>query len=381
MKLVGIELWRVDLALSNPVATSQGSHGPRPVLYVRVVTDEAEGWGECGALPGGTAVDPALDDVDVAVAERAVPRLFQAGASRGGELVGAPSVARLFGEGPLERVVAATIEMAVLDAELRSSATALAERLGAVRAVVESGGVVGIPPGRDPGALVDAAARLLDGGARRVRFKIEPGWDTVPARALRTAFPSAALLADANGAYRRGGTDDDASVLCALDDYGLVCIEQPLPAPDLAALGILAAELATPIGLDESLGTVRRLAEAIRYGAVAVACIKPSRIGGLLAARRALAMAAEAGIDGFVGGFFESGLGRAANAAVAGLCGSSLPGDLSDPADYLVEDPCGYLEVDGGAVRLTTAPGVGAAPDSAVLARLGAVGRWFPYRS
>jgi len=52
MKLVGIELWRVDLALSNPVATSQGSHGPRPVLYVRVVTDEAEGWGECGALPG-----------------------------------------------------------------------------------------------------------------------------------------------------------------------------------------------------------------------------------------------------------------------------------------------------------------------------------------
>ena len=159
----------------------------------------------------------------------------------------------------------------------------------------------------------------------------------------------AALLADANGAYRRGGTDDDARVLCALDDYGLVCIEQPLPAPDLAALGILAAELATPIGLDESLGTVRRLAEAIRYG--------------------------------FVGGFFESGLGRAANAAVAGLCGSSLPGDLSDPADYLVEDPCGYLEVDGGAVRLTTAPGVGAAPDSAVLARLGAVGRWFPYRS
>jgi len=184
MKLVGIELWRVDLALSNPVATSQGSHGPRPVLYVRVVTDEAEGWGECGALPGGTAVDPALDDVDVAVAERAVPRLFQAGASRGGELVGAPSVARLFGEGPLERVVAATIEMAVLDAELRSSATALAERLGAVRAVVESGGVVGIPPGRDPGALVDAAARLLDGGARRVRFKIEPGWDTVPALSL-----------------------------------------------------------------------------------------------------------------------------------------------------------------------------------------------------
>ncbi len=69
----------------------------------------------------------------------------------------------------------------------------------------------------------------------------------------------------------------------------------------------------------------------------------------------------------FVGGFFESGLGRAVNAAVAGRPECSLPGDLSDPDTYLEGNPFSYLECAGGLVRLASAPGIGAEPRPEVL--------------
>ena len=91
-----------------------------------------------------------------------------------------------------------------------------------------------------------------------------------------------------------------------------------------------------------------------------MACLKPARLGGVRATRAAHAACAAAGVPAFVGGFFEAGLGRASNLALAARLSQDATGlvsDLGDPADYLAVDPCGYPPVVDGWVRVPDEPG------------------------
>ena len=359
----------------RPVGTSAGTHQRRPVILVRLAGSAgpdwaSEGWGEAGALADGTAVDPPVEAVWQALVAHG-DRLLVAAAARHGHLPEPSVVARILGDDPAHRMAGAALEMAALDLGLRRSGHSLTRWIGGAGGSVEAGAVVGIPGGRRPGAVVEAVAGAVAAGFSRVRIKIAPGFDRGPLAAVRAAFPDLHLQADANGAYRLDdpGGPADADRLADLDPLHLVCLEQPLPPPDLAAHAQLAGRLATPIALDESLTSPRRVADALRYGACAVACLKPARLGGLVAARRALALCVEAGVPAFVGGFFETGLGRSANAALASVAGFTLPGDLSDPSSYLVDDPFGYPPVVAGRVELPDGPGITPRPDRRVLAR------------
>lgn len=379
--LVGVELVWLDLRLRAPVGTSAGAHLQRPLLAVRVVTDQAEGWGECGALPAATPGDPDLDVVARHLQQVAVPRLIQAARTRGGAVAPAALVSHLGGTRPADRHAAATLQMAVLDAELRRSGTPLGARLGVTATSVPVGAVVGIPRDRSMAALLHAVEDV--GWAARVRLKIEPGWDVEPVRAVRAAFPDLALQVDANGAYGRlaDGGPGAAERLAPLDDLGLTCIEQPLAPPDLAGHAELAARLRTPLGLDESLTSPRRVRDALRYGAMGVACLKPARLGGVFPAVGALGHCREAGVPAFVGGLFEAGPGRAANAVLSALAapaegGDPWPGDVAPPAGYLAATPFTFPALQGCRLALPTTPGIGSDLDPAALEGLVARRRW-----
>jgi O-succinylbenzoate synthase len=382
VRLTGVELVRTELSFLNEIGTAAGVHRERPVLYVRVVVDDGvEGWGECAALGDATAVDPALDGIEQLAVDRAVPRLFGASAARQGNLPVAAEIPQLFGSSAADRFLAAAFEMAVSDAELRAEGRSLAASLGTGPGfdTMPVGAVVGIPDSRDTGTLLSEAAEAVAEGATRLRMKIEPGWDIEPVRAVRAQHPNLTLQVDANGSYR--DTDEDVAVLGALADFEVLCVEQPLPPADLVALAQLSQKLPLPICLDESLTSPRRVVDALRNGACAMACLKPGRLGGVRATRSAHAACAEAGVPAFVGGFFETGLGRSSNLALAARLSEDATGlvsDLSEPAGYLSVDPCGYPPVVDGWVRLPEEPGVGNAPDAGILGRLETRRRWFP---
>ena len=381
MKLAGVELVRVDLPFRQAIGTAAGVHRVRPLLFVRVVAEEGEGWGECAALADGTAVDPPLADVEKAAAEKGVPRLIKASAARGGQLPSAAEVAQLFGSAPVDRMLAATFEMAVADAELRVAGRSLAQDLGVQKGfeALAVGAVVGIPDGHDVALLRREVDAVVRDGAARVRLKIEPGWEVEPVRAVRADHPDLVLQVDANGSF--GAAAADVAVLSRLVEFDVVCIEQPLPPADLVAHAQLARVLPVPICLDESLSTPRRVIDALRYGACAMACLKPARLGGVRATRAAHAACADAGVPAFVGGFFEAGLGRASNLALAARLSQDATGlvsDVGDPAEYLAVDPCGYPSTGGGWVRVPDGPGVGNPPDTAVLQKLDALRHWVP---
>jgi O-succinylbenzoate synthase len=251
----------------------------------------------------------------------------------------------------------AALEMAILDAQLRSSGTSYASFLGGVRPHVDCGVSVGIYD--DNPELLDAVRRFLEDGYKRIKLKIEPGRDIEAVAAVRREFGDDILLqVDANTAY----TLADAQHLARLDEFGLLLIEQPLPEDDVRGHADLAARVQTPICLDESITSARAAADAIAIGACSIINIKAGRVGGYLEGRRIHDLCAAHGIPVWCGGMLESGVGRAANVALASLPNFTLPGDTSASSRYYAQDVTEPFVLDNGTLKVPEGPGLGVTP-------------------
>ncbi|KXZ59321.1 o-succinylbenzoate synthase [Microbacterium laevaniformans] len=358
VRLDAIELRVLHLPLVSPFTTSFGTETVREVIVVRVRTADGDGWGEIvtqqSPLYSSEYTQGAWD-----VAQRFfAPALLDAAA----HALAPEEVAGVLEPFVGHRMVKAGLELAVLDAALRAESRALGEYLGAVVDRIPSGVSVGIQ--RDPSALVDAVGGYLDEGYVRIKIKIKPGRDIADTAAVRDAFGAIALQVDANSAY----TLADADTLAELDRFDLLLIEQPLQEDDIVDHAHLAARLRTPICLDESIVSAKAARDALALRAAAIINVKAGRVGGYLEAVRIHELCREAGIPVWCGGMLETGIGRAANAALAALPGFTLTGDVSASDRFysrdIVRDP---IVLDGGHVRVPTGPGVGVEIDPVAL--------------
>ena len=365
MSLGAVELVRVAMPLVSPFRTSFGTEMSRDVLLLRVELDGATGWGECvaGDHPyySGEYVVAAAD----VLRSYLVPALRAADATAraaGGSLTPsavAPALARVKGH----RMAKAALETAVLDAWLRARGTAFGDFLGATRATVPCGVSVGIMDSVPE--LLDAVEGYLAEGYVRIKLKIEPGWDVAPVRAVRERFGDDVLLqVDANTAY----TLHDAPHLARLDAFDLLLIEQPLDEEDVRGHAELARRVRTPICLDESIVSARAAADAIALGACSIVNVKPGRVGGYLESRRIHDVCAAHGVPVWCGGMLETGIGRAANLALAALPGFTLPGDTSGSGRYYATDVTEPFALAGGTLTVPVGPGIGIEPLPEVLA-------------
>ena len=248
------------------------------------------------------------------------------------------------------------------DAELRADGTSLASWLGADKTRVECGVSIGIAPSTE--ALLEQVEGYLAEGYRRIKLKIEPGWDLEPVAAVRERFGDDLLLqVDANAAYSLA----DAGHLAALDRFGLLLIEQPLAEDDLAGHAELAGRLATPVCLDESITSAKAAVDAVAMGACRIVNVKAGRVGGYLEARRLHDACRPLGVPLWCGGMLETGLGRAANVALAALPGFTLPGDTSASDRYYRQDLTAPFVLEGGHLAVPRGPGIGVEPIPDVL--------------
>lgn len=367
MKLTGVELRRIAMPLVAPFRTSFGTQTSRDVLLVRAVSDEAEGWGECVAMSDPLYSSEYVDAAADVLRRFLVPRVVAGGSLTAVDV--APRLAPVKGH----RMAKAALETAVLDAELRAAGRSFGRELGAVHERVPCGVSVGIMDSVPE--LLDAVGGYLDEGYVRIKLKIEPGWDVEPVRAVRERFGDDVLLqVDANTAY----TLADAQHLARLDPFDLLLIEQPLDEEDVLGHADLARQLRTPVCLDESIESARDAAAAIRLGACSIVNVKPGRVGGYLEARRIHDVCAAAGVPVWCGGMLETGLGRAANVALAALPGFTLPGDTSASGRYYATDLTEPFVLADGHLAVPTGPGLGVAPVPERLEELTTSSEWLP---
>lgn len=368
VRLRGVELRRVRMPLVAPFRTSFGTQHERDVLLVRVVTDDAQGWAECVAMN-----DPLYSEEYVDGAVDVMTRYLVPALARAGRRLDAHAVAPLLAPFHGHRMAKAALELAVLDAELREQGRPLARELGAVHERVPCGVSVGIMDSVP--ALLDAVEEHLAAGYRRIKLKIEPGWDVAPVRAVRERFgDGVALQVDANTAY----TLADARHLARLDPFDLLLVEQPLPEDDLLGHAALAKMITTPVCLDESITSARSAAAAITLGATSVVNIKPGRVGGYLESRRIHDVCVAHGVPVWCGGMLETGIGRAANVALAALPGFTLPGDTSASGRYYATDLTEPFVLDDGHLAVPTGAGTGVEPLPDELARTTTWTQWLP---
>jgi O-succinylbenzoate synthase len=358
MKITSLELLRLAIPLVAPFRTSFSTQTARTVLLVHVTTPESEGWAECVAMEDPLYSSEYVDGAEHVLRHHLVPRLVAA------EGLTAGRVGHVLHAVKGHRMAKAALETAVLDAELRAAGQSLATALGGVRDRVPAGVSVGIMDSVPQ--LLDAVGGYLAEGYVRIKLKIQPGWDYEPVKAVRERFGDILLQTDANTAYTLG----DWQHLAKLDAFDLLLHEQPLDEEDVRGHAALAKLIHTPICLDESIVSARAAADAIALGACSIINVKPGRVGGYLESRRIHDVAVANGIPVWCGGMLETGIGRAANAALASLPGFTLPGDVSASNRYYAQDVTEPFVLDDGHLTVPTGPGIGVDPLPEVLDEL-----------
>jgi len=352
MKVKELELRTIHLPLVRPFRTSFGTQNAREVIILKLTTEDGTiGWSECVALS-----EPLYSPEYVAGSLDLMRRFLIPALKVAGDITAqdvAPILAPFLGS-PMAK---ATLETALLDAQLKIESTSLAAFLGANKSKIPCGVSVGIAPTIPQ--LIDEVSGYIADGYKRIKLKIEPGWDLEPVGEVRRNWPEIPLQVDANQAYSRS----DGELLAKLDQFDLLLIEQPLDEHDILGHAQLAQQVQTPICLDESITSLRSAEDALTLKATTVINIKPGRVGGYLEAVKIHDLCLNEGIPVWCGGMLETGIGRAANVALAALPGFTLPGDTSASSRFYHRDITEPFVMEDGYLHVPQGVGIGVTPD------------------
>jgi O-succinylbenzoate synthase len=186
-------------------------------------------------------------------------------------------------------------------------------------------------------------------------LKIQPGWDIEPTREVRRLWPEIPLQVDANQAYYRDSIDH----LAKLDEFNLLLIEQPLREEDILGHAEMAKTVKTPICLDETVVSLELAEQCLDLNACSIINIKPGRVGGYIEAKKIHDLCLERDVPVWCGGMLETGIGRAANIAMAALPGYTIVGDISQSNRFYTQDLTAPFEMTDGYMTVPTGPGLG----------------------
>jgi o-succinylbenzoate synthase len=345
-----INVRQINMPLVHFFQTSFGRTYERAIVLVEVRCGGVSGWGEVTAGENPFYNEEWTHSIWGIVKDYVAPRLV------GHEFASPAEVSARTAHIRGHMMSRGGVEAACWDLAARLNGRPLHQEIGggAIREIA-CGVSIGIQDTVDQ--LLGKIETELNAGYRRIKMKISPEWDIDVIRAVRRRFPEILLMADANSAYRLS----DWERLAALDEFGLMMIEQPLAHDEIIDHAELQAKLKTPICLDECIRSAHHAEQAIRLQAGRIINIKLGRVGGFAEAVKIHDLAQRHGIPVWCGGMLESGIGRAHNIALSSLPNFILPGDVSASKRYWKRDVVRpeITVSTGGTISLNDNPGFG----------------------
>lgn len=353
MKIESAEVRYLRLPLNTPFRTSLGEIDSIHSVMVRLSSEGVDGWGE--ASPSY----PPIYSSEWARSVYEMDREFFLPRLTGQEVDSAPDLLNRLAAFKGNFFAKASVETAWWALHSKLLGQPLWRVLGGTNPVVRCGADFGIEKTID--VLLEEIQQAVDAGFPRIKLKTSHGWDIKMLEAVRSAFPTQTFHVDCNTAYDLG---QDIETLRAFDRFNLAMIEQPLFHTDLIEHAELQKQIKTRVCMDESITSTRDLRLALKIGACQVVNIKVGRVGGLYNAIQVHDMARKAGIEAWVGGCLESGVGDGINAALATLPGFTYPADVFPSTRFYKQDITEpWVELDEHCcVVLDETPGVGFEP-------------------
>ncbi len=348
MKIDRITLQHVRVPLVEPFRISNGVIAEKDAIIVGIHSGGIVGYGESSPMSGSFYSEDTPESAWECLTKELIPRVLK-------EMPDSiERVNALADTIPGNEFAKAGIETAFWDLEGHTRGVPLWKLLGGERQSLDSGLAVGIYA--TIRQLLQAIESNLVEGYKRLKIKIQPGWDLKPLTEVRGEFGAIQLMVDANCAY----TQQDIVHLKSLDDFDLMMVEQPLPKKDLEGHARLQALLRTPVCLDESAEDVSTVRRAIALKSCRIVNIKIQRVGGLLHARAIHDLCEEAGIPVWGGTMPELGIGGAQTLHLATLKGFKFPTDVQSSKRWFVDDVIEPLiEVKDGVIALPGGSGNG----------------------
>ncbi|WP_079526842.1 o-succinylbenzoate synthase [Halobacillus hunanensis] len=354
MDIQRIVLRRISLPLRSPFQTHQGELHERSVIIVEVSDHQGlKGYGEVSAFSTPFYTAETIETAWHMLRDIILPHLNTRDIQHPADFVRMTS----FIQG--NQMVKAGLEGAIWDLYAKQNKVSLAELIGGTRAYVKAGAVLSLSD-----CTKNDINRLKQSGYERYKLKVEKGKERDKINQVQTIDPDLAIMIDANGMYR----EEDIDHLTALDDLGLLMIEQPFEPGDFYLHRQAQQQMSTPICLDESIMSLHDARQAIELGSCQIVNIKISRVGGMTAALNIHDYCQNNGVPVWCGGMVETGIAKAHNLALASLPNFTIPGDLSSSDRYFYKDVLKEpIEVIDGKIRVPTENGIGVNVDDSYL--------------
>ena len=330
--------------LLRPLKAAHGILRKRETLLLRLESDGQTGWGE--AAPIESYDGQSLETCDSAL-RTVLPILARLEPTDPDVLVreldrDLPSPAR------------AAIDTAALDLAARLNQQPLWQSLGG-----NSGGPVGcsaLITSADPIGAAEQAQAFANAGFRTLKVKVGLTVDEAVVGAIRGAIgDSIEIRLDANGAWSER---EAAAKLAQLSHFHPQLCEQPVA--DLAAMRSIRSKSDVQISIDESATDSGALDAPLAADAV---CLKLQAWGGIDRLIAAATKARSAGLLVYLGSTLEGPISIAAALHAAAVIQPDLDSGLATLDVFEGYD--NVLQLSGGQIELSNAPGLGLAPDGA----------------
>src|SRR5262245_11335475 len=179
-----IQLNWVQIPLHEPIRISSGAVAVKDAIIVQYRKDGVTGWGEASPMAGAFYSQETPESTWAALEKMA----------------SADDPWRALEEFDGENFAKAGLAGAIIDRDLRARGVPLWQWLESTNRPVGSGVAIGLYDSIEE--LLDRVERFSREGYRRVKIKIQPGWDVEPVSRIRAKFPAIPLMVDANAAYK-----------------------------------------------------------------------------------------------------------------------------------------------------------------------------------
>ena len=329
ISLKQIELLRVDLPQKKTFVSGIGVRKSKETLLVKWTDKSGRiGYGECSCRPDPYYSDEFLDAAMIMIQKFVLPHL-QATQTYQDVL---NILKRIRGW----NFTKSAIEAAIYEIVKQQSDYTIGDALK--RPMLEQV-PVGISLGiyEDPEEFKEVVQNAIDTGYHRLKFKISPSVDTKNFDAINPIlFDNNVYVSfDANGSYY----EEDIKKLGYFVNTYNNAIEQPTP-PNRFDIFMKAKEIHPNLKVcfDEQIKNIGDLVEVNALNMIDELNLKVGRVGGITNSIRILKYCFKEDIPVWVGGMFETGVGRLQNLEFASYLEDAQAHDMSPSSRYFKED-------------------------------------------